>query len=552
MKRKINSILVILIANISFLSAQDNDMSKVVVVESTYRPEIENAEKYSIMPSLTDTARQATAIEYSVLPSNLKTKYNIKTIKPAKLVGSPLDELYNSRLKLGIGNYFTPLAEFSIQNLRSKDYAVGAYAYHKSSHSKLELADGNNVNAGYGKNRINLYGKRFYRGVNVKGDVYLNTDKYRYYGYNTELTPDTALDKKDIRQFYTNIGAKAEIFSTVADSGEFEYRIGLEGSYFGDDYQNRENNLKVPVNFGFNIKSFHIDVDSKYNLYSRLFDSLNSREQIVQVRPMIKKRGEQWEIQFGINTYFTNEAKSDFNFYPEARFRFAVIENVMEAFVGVYGSLEENTMIKITTENPYLKPATRVENTNHKLIGYGGFEGLLSSNSGYRAEVSFNTVENAYFFINDTSNMLMNQFITVSDNYEMIKFSGELWYSPFSFLDFYLKGNYRSYNMASLDKPWQTPSFNMNFRASYNFKEKIYAKLDIIQVGERYAYNFTQPDEPIVLDPIRDLNLGLEYKYSQVLSGFVEFNNLLSKQYYLWNQYPSQKLNVMLGFSYKF
>lgn len=541
-----------MLMNLAFIIAQDENLSKIVLVESAYRPEIENAEKLSAMPLLTDTAKTIKNIEYSVLPSSLKTSYRIKPIKPAKLVGSSLDELYNSRLKVGVGNYALPLVEYSIQNLRSKDYAIGAYAYHLWSPSKLELADGNKVPSGYRVNRFKAYGKRFYRGLNVEGDVFLNMNKYRYYGYNTELVPDTALDKKDIKQFYTHVGARAEVYSTVADSGEFQYRIGIQGSYFGDDYTNRENNFKVPYKIAIPIQSFRLEIDGSYDLYMRKSNEMESREQIIHLRPLLKKGTDQWQVQVGANTYFSKADESDFKFYPDARFKFVVLNKVMEAYVGIYGKLELNTLEKITSENPYIQPGLGVEHSNHKLTGYGGLQGLLSSKSGYRTEVCFSTIENAYFFINDTNNILGNQFITVSDNIERIKFTGELWYSPFTFLDFYLKGNYLNYRLDRSLKPWHKPKFNLSFVTAYNFKEKIFVNLDIIHLGKRFAYNHTLPDEPIELEQIWDINLGLEYRYSKVLSGFIDLNNMLARQYYIWNQYPSQKINVTAGFSYKF
>lgn len=552
MKIKIIYSSVLLLTNLAFILAQEENMSKIVLVESAYRPEIENAEKLSSMPIHSDTSRTVSNIEYSVLPSSLKTSYKIKPIKPAKLVGSPLDELYNSRLKAGLGNYFTPMVEFSIHNLRSKEYAVGAYAYHRSSHSKLELADGNNVAAGYGRNKFNIYGKRFYRGLNVEGDVFLNTNRYRFYGYNTELAPDTTLDKKEIKQFYTHFGARAEIYSTVADSGEFQYRIGVQGSYFGDYYNNIENNFKIPYKITIPIQSFRIEIDGRYDLFLLKSELGDSREQVFHIRPLLKKSTDQWQVQVGANTYFLKEDKSEFLFYPDARFKFAVIDKILEAYVGIYGKLELNTLNKITSENPYVLPGLDVEHSKNKLTGYGGLQGLLSSNSGYRAEVSFSTIEDTYFYINDTNNVLGNQFISVSDNVELIKFHGELWYSPFSFLGFYLKGNFRNTRIDRSLKPWHKPKYNLTFETAYNFKEKFYINLNVIHLGKRFAYNHLLPEEPIELEQVWDLNIGLEYRYSKVLSGFIDFNNLIAKQYYIWNQYPSQKINVMVGFSYKF
>ena len=138
---------------ITFLkSVNGQGIKKEVYVESSYKPEVADADKISNLPIIEDTLSFITQTNYSVLPSHLKTEYALKPIKPATMVGTPLDKLYNSYIKLGIGNYFTPLAEFSIHNLRSKEYSVGAYFFHQSSHSNLSLDNGREIPSGYGKN----------------------------------------------------------------------------------------------------------------------------------------------------------------------------------------------------------------------------------------------------------------------------------------------------------------------------------------------------------------------------------------------------------------
>lgn len=534
------------------LSAFGQVPNKVVVVESTYRPEIEQVDKLGVMPEISDTSTVKPKIDYSVLPSRLETKFKVKPIKPAKLVGSPLDELYKSQVRLGLGNYTTPLAEFNIHNLRSKDYAIGAYVFHRSSHANLKLENGAKVPAGYGMNKVSLYGKRFYNDVNVEGELYLNTNKYRFYGYNTELHPDTTLEAKNIKQFYTQIGGRAEVYSTVADSGAFQYRFGFDANYFGDDFKNRENHLHIPAMASVNIQTFRLDLKADYHLFSGRFNEMESLKNVFQFNPQLRKRKDQWEIMLGLNTFIINQNESTFTIFPEARLSFIVIDDVMQAFFGVDGGVEFHNFSKAVSENPYVKPGTSIQDSKNKLTGYGGIKGQLSSKSGYLADVRFSSMDNVHFFINDTLTVLQNQFIPVYDKMEQVQFRGELWYSPFTFLDFYLKGEYSTFSLAQQARPWHVPASKLSFIARYNFKEKIFATMDIINYGKRYALDVNVPNSEILLDPIWDLNLKLEYKYSQVLSAFADFHNILSKPYYLWNQYPSQKINVLVGFSYKF
>lgn len=534
-----------------FVLAQEVD--KIVFVESTFKPIVENAEKMNTVPLMSDTLKPDVDINYSVLPSRIDAKYKVKSIKPAKLVGSPIDKLYNSRVRLGIGNYTTPMAEFSIHNLRSKEYAVGAYVYHKSSHTKLKLDNGHKVPAGYGINKLSAYGKRFYNDFNVEGELAFNSHKNRFYGYNTDNFIDTLpeMDNKDIRQWYSQFKARAEIYSTLPDSNAMQYRFGLFADYFSDDYANSQNHVEVPGHISFMIQSFRLDLDARYQFFHSILDTMRGKnDNVFQFRPILRKESDDWRVHVGINSYFTSYGKA--NFFPEAELRFNIIEDNLQAYFGVTGYLEVNHFSKIAMENTYILPGLNTQNTKHKLIGYGGFEGLFSSELGYKINLRFDSMEDAYFFQNDTSDILENQFTPVYDDVELVKLGAELWYSPYSYLDFYLRAAYNSYQMANEDKPWHKPASELTFTTVYNYKEKIYAKLDVLNMGKRYAKNFTDLTAPIEMKSVWDVNIGLEYKYSNVLSAFLDVHNLFAQQYDIWNQYPSQKINLILGFSYKF
>lgn len=528
------------------------ELDKIVFVESTFKPQVETAEKFSTVPLLNDTVSFKPNIKYNVLPSHVETSYKIKSIKPATLVGSKLDELYKSQIKLGIGNYFTPLAEFSIHNLRSKEYAVGAYLFHKSSHTNLELENGMDIPSGYSQNRAKLYGKRFYNNLNVEGELFFNTDKYRYYGLNTSIVPDSLdIKPRDIRQYYTFIGAKAYLYSTYADSNEFQYNIGLDLSNLTDDYDNKQFEFTLPVDLDFNIKSFRVKAITEYSINSTSFDTLNSARHYFQFRPSLNKSAKEWNVRLGFNSFVIRGDTSDLFLFPEALLSFNVVEGVMEAFFGITSDNKLNSMRELTQENQYIRPGTSVYNTR-TFTGYGGLKGQLGSNSGYETELSFNTVKNAYFWVNDTSNFFENYFIEETDNLELIQWKGSVWYRPYTFLQLMAKASYSSYSRNEGDYAWHVPDYKFNMVASYNFKQKVFADLDIIFLGKRYAKNLRDLNNPFELDPVIDINLQVEYKYSNVLSAFVSASNILSKQYYIWNQYPTQKINLMVGFSYKF
>ena len=56
----------------------------------------------------------------------------------------------------------------------------------------------------------------------------------------------------------------------------------------------------------------------------------------------------------------------------------------------------------------------------------------------------------------------------------------------------------------------------------------------------------------ITLDPIVDLNLKLEYLISDRFTAFVQFKNILSQEYQLYNRYPVKAFQFIAGLSYSF
>ena len=420
--------------------------------------------------------------------------------------------------------------------------------------SKLELDNHDKVPAGYGINDIAAYGKKFLHDAVVSGEAGAHTHKLRFYGYNTQNFPDSFpdIERKDIKQFYYDIYAKAQVYSARPDSNSFDYSLSLRGDYFHDYFKNSEPHVGADISLSAPLKGFRVGVDGEMDYYA-LNDSIGvSRESLVNVHPFVEKKKEEWEIKLGLNSFVENTDSTIFRLYPQASIKFQVIGKALILLIGVDGYVEENNYRKIVGMNPYVLPGTKSENTQHKFIAYGGFEGQLISKAGYRLDVTFDQQENNFFFANDTLSALQNHFMLIHDDADLIKYHGEVYWSPLSYLTFFARANYYDYSTVATKYPWQKPKADFSFSTHYNFKEKIYADLDFITMGKRYAWNWANPDQPIQLDPVLDVDLMLGYHYSNALDAFVNVYNLASQKYYLWNQYPSQRINVLVGVTYKF
>ncbi len=552
MKLSIKNILPALLL-FTFYNLHAQQINRDVIVVKPYEPSLSDAYKINALPEIDDTVIITPSFNYSLLPAGIKTEFEPKAINPAKMT-IPLSKLYKNYIKLGLGNYFTPLAEYSYNTLRSKEYSLGAYLRHKSSPSKLKLDNGEKVPAGYSNSTVNLYGKKFFDNKAIlTGNINFEKDGIHFYGYNTEIANDTfpEIDRKEIKQNYLLFSISSGIYSSDSDSAHFNYNINAGFDFFHDYYDNNESKLALAGSFRKAIGKQLAGLDASVNSFgsSESIDSVNHT--LIAAKHWISKSTSEWKVILGFNAYVDILDKAKAFIYPKAELQFNIIEKILVPYVGIDGYLDINSYSSITCENPFVTPALNVSTSKNRLVAYAGLKGKLNSKSLYRIDVTYCAINDMHFFVNDTSFEYLNRFNVVYDDIELIKYHGEININPEGKANVFLKGNYYKYVMSDQEKPWHKPEYDINLCLSYNLRDKILFSTDLYIIGERFAKSYDPAVDYIKLDIIPDLNFGIEYRYSKILSGFVSLYNITSDKYFLWNQYPTQRFNFLMGFTYK-
>ena len=107
--------------------------------------------------------------------------------------------------------------------------------------------------------------------------------------------------------------------------------------------------------------------------------------------------------------------------------------------------------------------------------------------------------------------------------------------------------------MENNEKAWHKPNSEIAVNFRYNFWDKIIFNATLFASGKYYAK--IQESSGYVsqkVDGYLDFNLGLEYHYSKILSLYADLNNLTFSRYYVWNNYPSERFNGIVGIKYSF
>jgi hypothetical protein len=534
---------------------QDDKLIKEVQVVRPYEPSISDAFKINLLPKIDDTLKLSPNLTYNIFQRPITTNFTTTPITSARMLIEPLNDLYNTYVKLGMGNNTSPIFEVYYNNGRSKEFNYGGWFQNHSSFGKIKLDNGRKVDSDFGQTNINIFGKKILDKSILYASAGFNKHKVKYYGYDvyTDSTINPSLSPNE--QYFNQFHANLDYYSSHTDSTHLNYALGVGFNHLRDRFDMQETLLKLSVKMDKFTKDEHFGGEFTINQYMKNSNLDSANNTIVNIAPWINLYGKQWRALAGTRiVYDGNSSGNQTMFYPLASLSFDIISHYLIPYVEIGGFLEENSYSKISEENPWIIPGKKIFNTSHKFIFTGGIKGNLSTKVSYNVYSSYSLVDSMYFFVNanlSNDNPTFNRFSVKSDNVELTRILGELTIAPTSKINFFFRAEYDRYNMQKLLKPWHKPDYTALGSVRYNLRDKIVFTLDLYTSGKRYVET-TDPTKPKSLKGLSDINLGIEYRYNKKLSGFLNFNNITASKYNIWYLYPMYRFNVKAGLTYAF
>lgn len=529
-----------------FVLQAQKTVDRQVRVIKPYEPSVSDAFKISILPTITDTIRIVPDFQYLIFPNPMIGAFTVDPITPARMTTS-VPKLFNSHLRMGFGSYISPFAELSINTLRNENHTAGIWLRHRSSHGSMKLENNLKTYPAYNDNEAIVYGTRFWEKTALTANMGIESNRFHYYGVNPNIGAE--IIKDEIRQNFLNFQTGLQLASYDTDSLNLNYNTSINYRYFQDRNNTKENGVNVKAGLQKFLRNEIVGAEFSLDYYNNTAFS-DSSNTVFSFNPWISKGTNDWRMNAGF--IFTNDKLGDNSrtfFYPKANFEFNIIENHLVPYVGLDGNLQINNYSTTALNNFFILPGLFVENTNNKMNLYGGIKGRLGRNTSFNLSAGYSVFENMHFFVNDTTTVHRNQFFVVYDDVERINYFGELAIKAIPRLELLLKANIYQYSLNTEKKAWHMPNFDLTVSAIYNIRDKIIVRADMFAIGKRYAKVFDLT-EMIELKNIVDFNLGIEYRYTEIISAFLKFNNMGAARYYKWNQYPTHRFNLVAGFTY--
>ena len=541
-------------------TTQDETIKRSVTLYNPYKPSLQEATKRAILPAVEDTTRVKVYFKYDFVPGTFTPEYKVSPIKSAALSPDPLPDLQKGYVSLGMGTYISPFVEISVSNLRSKKGALGFYTRSYASAGKTRLEDATRVFAGFMDNQAIIYGKKYYKRSRLDSDIDLRQMTRYAYGYNTDITGYDP-SRKDIRSLYFDVTGTLRYFTMEPDSNDLNWDASVRYNFFSRGGDRIQHNPGLSLKGRKNMFGFYGGADVNYDLYLFSKGVDTKARNLFSVSPFISKGTTDWRFRFGFNATADFRENTDpltggnlkayMYFYPDVSFTFTVIPTFLRFRASIDGSMENNQARNAAYMNPYIMPGDTLftlRNTDNKLRLNAGIAGNINVSATYALDVSYTLFNDMLLFMNDTIGM-GNYFLPVYDDGDLLKVHGETVCPLNRQITLSLMGNIYRYSLSGQEFAWYKPGWDGTLKLDYNLRNKIIASSSLIFLGKRYAM-IKSPESSVVLPIHANLNLGVEYRYTPVLSFWLKMNNISYDRYYEWNYYPAQNFMIMGGFTY--
>ena len=467
-------------------------------------------------------------------------------IRPLKFKQENPSHVYGGFLRVGYGNYTSPLLEAYYNTRRDKNKLIGAHLLHASADKGP--VDGRN--SGSGSTGISVFGRSFTKGISLSGNAGFENRSTHFYGYPA----GTQVEASDIKQSFNLFKIAGAL--TNAKNSDFSYGLGAGVSHLADKFDARE--TEIDLDFS---AAYEISEETKINLRGDYF-FINRKDSNVE------KRGrslfilapsvafvpiEDLKVSVGFKTAFENDTidSKSVHVYPDIKASYPISPSV-DAFASLSGGMEKVSLQSLSYENLWLAPNVPIFHTNKTIDFNVGLNAKLGNKISAHSGFAVSNLKNWYYFVNtDTDQSKFTVAYDGGSGTKRANLYGAVSYVQSEIAKFMLRADLYRYSTARLDEAWHRPTYRVTANAFYNLYDKFLFNVDIIAQGGMKAFE-PVTDTTVKLDAAFDLNFKTEYLFSKSFSAFIQLNNIASSKYPVFLKYPLRGFQFLGGVTWSF
>jgi len=560
--------ILVLLISVQYSFAQqegENIGTEVINVVKPYAPTVSDAFKVKEIPVIDDdTELRKKLIEYIIFSIPVASTFTPSKGKAAVVEKQAPKKLYNNYASLAIGSYLNVLAEFyaTFPMSGSDNFTVGLNHHSAQGEIKEIQLDDKFYDTGLSL----IYAKKE-RDVSYQIEGLFKHQQYNWYGTSYSLTD---LQRTNIDAYHTyftgGLNGNLSVDDSFFKGGDIRY------TRFWDSYDASENNIVIAPEFEFEVMDYNINLQTKLDYVGGAFKTSTTEMKFSYLKtalhPSYQHVQDDLVVNIGVELVFgldSENSDSDFYVYPKINASYNLVDDLVIAFGGAEGGLQQNSYENFVQENKYLAPMLAIAPTHNQFDAYLGFKGKLSSKVSYELKGGYLNEQNkALYMMNQVNDVdfetenykKANTFGVVYDDVNTLQFNGRLTAQVSKNYSVGISGAYASFSTDKQEYAWNVPQLTAALFGDFNFSDKWIGGMNLFYVGERMdklqSITTLVTPETITLKGYFDANAHVGYKITNRFTAFLKANNVAGQGYEKWQTYPVQQLQVLGGVTYKF
>lgn len=520
------------------VAAQDNskDLDKVDIY-TKYKPALSDAHKVEVQPELSEPETKPLKLEYAFPDLRYKVQPAFTPLLAQSYKAKPGDLPFNNFIKVGFGNYTTPLLNIELHNNRNKNYAYGLSASHLSSQGSPKFK-------AFMDDQITLKGARFINGNTLSGQLGYTRNAYNYYGYNHS---ENSFKYDSVKQALNNVSGNLH-FDNLGRAKKVKEGFDLDFYRFSTRLQT-ETGYRLSNKVSGKVGNGELGLGLAFEGFLSGPDTVKYNRNFIDINPSYKMKYKEVDLSLGLlATIFLGSLQTKFYLYPEFKAEYYLVPEKLKAHAGISGNLNKASVRGLYNENPFIADYQPLLNQNNSYKIFAGLKGRLGTGFDYILEFSQQYSYNLPIYLSDT--FPLHKFIVQYDDVNLFKFNAGLNYTRFDKLKIGTNFTYFAYN-GDAAHAYQRPDFEWITSISGKATDKLGLHARFFVIGSRYARELGA-FESEKLPVIADINVSADYQLKKHLYLFLNVNNVTNQTYQRWNNYPVYGLNGVAGATYSF
>lgn len=522
-------------------------ISGEVVIEKDNKIVLPQADKIFIRSQSKDFGSQPVKVSFlDVEPIFEWPEY--KTDVPFRQLDEPYpSEEYQNYLKLGFGNYTSPLIEAGIFKKFNSLDTKGRFFYESFKSGPV-----NGENSGNARGEIDLSADYRSESLLISPSIQYKNLQYNFFGnanrtvsgFSSEDVDEVSLNDFDFKikfaggkeDFHYSVTPRITSVSQNLKTGESinkESIIGANGSF----------DFKIDEKF-----TTGIEIDANSASYD---GGIQIDRSLVNVHPWVSHVKDKLSIKAGfmISSGKVGES-SKTSFYPKALVNYDFTSKW--SFYGfVSGGQQWNELGQLLNENEFLDDSLAIVNSENTIQIGGGIKGSPIKNLLLNVSLDYRSINGLPFYVASASDSSRHILAYDNESVGIVTLRSELSYMPTATSTYGIQLNIFGYSLESLDRPWHQPSYVFKAYTSHNVQEKLILSAYVSSMGgirgpANVDFGYVR------LSAFTDVGLSAKYLVTTRASAFITVNNLLNDEYERYLGYPTRGITFKIGGQYRF